>query len=51
MYEFYLIFFISRCGFNLSYDNIQSNQDSMKNFFFFFFCDIHIWDFKTSYVK
>ena len=49
MYEFYLIFF----GFNLSYDDIQAKQDSMKKIFFFFsfFCDIRIWDFKTSYVK
>ena len=47
MYEFYLNFFVSRCVFNLSYDDIHAKHDSMKKIF----CDVHMWDFKTSYVK
>ena len=36
MYDFYLIFFIFKCGFNLNYDDLLAKQDSMKIFFFFF---------------
>ena len=46
---FYFIFLFPNVG--SSYDDIQDKQDSMNKIFIFIFCDIHIWDFKTSNVK